>query len=141
MASAYYLGSAESTTADFLLVWLKSSRSDPHRCVASQTCRPQVGSQLRPLCFYGRCLSRTVPAGCTGTTCQNFRGCPKFMRPRKFSPFPVKTQKFYLGSSVSYPCTKNSYMITVAVQIQLPYSQTPKWRPSSILSEVARIWL
>jgi hypothetical protein len=29
-------------TADFLLVWLKSSRSDPRRYVASQTCRPQV---------------------------------------------------------------------------------------------------
>ncbi len=54
MASAYYLGSAESPTADFLLVWLKRSRSDPRRCSASQTCRPQVGSQLRPLCFYGR---------------------------------------------------------------------------------------
>jgi hypothetical protein len=29
---------------------------------------------------------------------ENCCGCPKFMRPRKFSPFPVKTQKFYLGS-------------------------------------------
>jgi hypothetical protein len=29
-------------SADFLLVWLKSSRSDPCRCVDSQTCRPQV---------------------------------------------------------------------------------------------------
>jgi hypothetical protein len=28
----YYLGSAESPAADFLLVWLKSSRSDPRRC-------------------------------------------------------------------------------------------------------------
>ncbi len=59
---AYYLGSAESPTADFLLVWLKSSCLDPRRCAASQTCRPQVGSQLKPLCFYGRRLSRTVPA-------------------------------------------------------------------------------
>jgi hypothetical protein len=62
-------------TADFLLVWLKSSRSDPRRYVASQTCRPQVIWRLRPLCFYGRRLSRTVPPGCTGTTCQNFRRC------------------------------------------------------------------
>ncbi len=98
LASAYYLGSAESPTADFLLVRLKSSHSDPRRCVASQTCRPQVIWRLRPPCFYGRLLSRTVPAGCTGTTCQNFRGCPKFRRPHTFSPFPVKTQKFYLGS-------------------------------------------
>ncbi len=38
-ASAYNLGSAESPTADFLLVWLKSSRSSG---VASQSCRLQV---------------------------------------------------------------------------------------------------
>jgi hypothetical protein len=62
LASAYYFGSAESPTADFLLVWLKSSRSDPRRYDASQTCRPQVGAQLRPLCFYERRLSHTVPA-------------------------------------------------------------------------------
>ena len=31
MAPSYYLGSAESPTADFLQVWLKSSRSDPLR--------------------------------------------------------------------------------------------------------------
>ncbi len=37
MASAYYLGSAESTTADFLLVWLKSSRSDPHSVINMQS--------------------------------------------------------------------------------------------------------
>jgi hypothetical protein len=68
---AYYLGSAESPTADFLQVWLKSSRSSD---VASRACRPQVIGRLRPLCFYGRRLSRTVPACCTGTTCQNLCG-------------------------------------------------------------------
>ena len=62
MASAYYLGSAESSAADFLLVWLKSSCSNPRRCVASQTFRPQVTIQLKLLCFYGR---RTLPY-CTG---------------------------------------------------------------------------
>jgi hypothetical protein len=98
LASAYYLGSAESPTADFLLVWLKSSCSDPRRDAASQTCRPQVEVQLRPLHFYGWRLSRTVSAGCIGPTCQNSRGCPKSWRPRKFSPIPVKTSKFYLGS-------------------------------------------
>ncbi len=40
--------------------------------VDSCTCRPQVIWRLRQLCFYGRRLSRTVPACCTGTTCQNF---------------------------------------------------------------------
>ncbi len=70
------MGSAESPTADFLQVWLKSSRSGPHvDSVASRSCRPQVIWRLRPLCFYGRRLSRTVPACCTGTTCQNLCGC------------------------------------------------------------------
>ncbi len=32
---AYCLGSAESPAVDFLLVWLKSSRSDPRRCDVS----------------------------------------------------------------------------------------------------------
>ncbi len=88
---AYCLGSAESPTADFLLDWLKSSRSDPRRCVASLTCRPQVETRLKPPCFYGRSLSRTVPAACTGPTCQNIRGCQNYWRPRIFSPIPVKT--------------------------------------------------
>jgi hypothetical protein len=74
---AYYLGSAESPTADFLLDWLKSSRSDPHRCTASQTCRPQVRSQPSLLCFYGQSLSRTVPAGRTGPA------LPKYTRKSK----------------------------------------------------------
>jgi hypothetical protein len=38
-APAYYLGLVESPTADFLQVWLKSSRSSG---VASRSCRPQV---------------------------------------------------------------------------------------------------
>jgi hypothetical protein len=58
-ASAYYLGSAESPTADFLQVWLKSSRSGD---VASRSCSPQVTGRLRPPSLYGRHLSRTVPA-------------------------------------------------------------------------------
>ncbi len=62
LASPYSLGSAESPAADFLLDWLKSSRSDPRRCVASLSCRPQVKKHPRRPCFYGRTLSRTVPA-------------------------------------------------------------------------------
>ncbi len=42
---------------------------------------------------------------------------------------------------MSYHCTENSYMITIAVQIQLPYLQAPKWRLSLTLDEVARILL
>ena len=58
-APAYYLGSAESPTADFLQVWLKSSCSDD---VASRASGPQVRDGLPARCFYLRTLSRTVPA-------------------------------------------------------------------------------
>ncbi len=37
---------------------------------------------------------------------------------------------------MSYHCTENLHMITIAVQIQLQHSQAPKWRPSLILAEV-----
>jgi hypothetical protein len=59
----------------------------------------------------------------------------------RFSLFPMKNPKFYLGFQVSYHCTQNLYMITIAVQIQLQHSQAPKWRPSSILAEAAKNWL
>jgi hypothetical protein len=68
-AAVYCLGSAESPAADFLLVWLKNSRSDPRRCDVSLI-SPQVRIRLRLPCFYGRTLSRTVPAVCTGLPCQ-----------------------------------------------------------------------
>ncbi len=124
MVSAYYLGSAESPTADFLLVWLKSSRSDPRRCAASQTCRPQVGSQLKPLCFYGWRLSCTVPAGCTGQTCQNIPGCPNSWRPRKFSPICENSKILSRPLSVLSQsrkfvhnhccCPKSAFILTVS---------------------------
>ncbi len=91
-APSYYLGSAESPTADFLQVWLKSSRQILVDSVASRTCRPQVIWRHRPLCFYGRCLSRTVPACCTCTTCQNFRGCQILCARRGFHHFLWKIQ-------------------------------------------------
>ena len=37
---AYCLGSAESPAADFFLVWLMSSRSDPRRCDESRMQSP-----------------------------------------------------------------------------------------------------
>ncbi len=55
--------------------------------VDSHTCRPQVIWRLRPLYFYGRRLSRTVPACCTCMTCQNFCGCPILCARRNFHHF------------------------------------------------------
>ncbi len=74
--NAYYLGSAGSPTSDSFSVRLKSSLSDG---VASPPCSPQVGSALRPPSLYGWRLCRTVPACCTGTTCQNIRALSMFM--------------------------------------------------------------
>jgi hypothetical protein len=94
-APAYYLGSAESPTADFLQVWLKSSHSSD---VASRACRPQVIWRLRPLCFYGWRLSHTVPACCTGTTWQNLCGWQILCARLDFHYCSWKIQKSILAS-------------------------------------------
>ncbi len=131
LAARLLFGLGGISNCNFLLDWLRSSRSDPRRCVASPSCRPQVRVLPNLLCFYGRSPSRTVPAAFNGPTCQNIRGGQNYWRQCIFSPIPVKTQKSYLWA-------KNSYMITVAVQNQLSYSQPPKWRPSSTSGEVAK---
>ncbi len=97
-APSCYLGSAESPTADFLQVWLKSSRSGPRRWCCLSSCRPQVIWRLSPLCFYGRRLSRTVPACCTGTTCQNLRGCQNLCARLGFHYFLWKIQNSFSAS-------------------------------------------
>ncbi len=92
LAARLLFGLGGISNCDFLLDWLKSSRSDPRRYVASLSCRPQVRTQPRLLCFYGRSPSCTVPAACTGPTCQNICGSQNYWQPRIFSPIPVKTQ-------------------------------------------------
>ena len=57
-------GTAESPAVDFLLVWLKSSRSDPRRCDESLMQSPSEETAQAAT------LSRTVPAVCTGPPCQ-----------------------------------------------------------------------
>ncbi len=89
-APAYHLGSAESPTADFLQVWLKSSRSSD---VASQVCRPQVIWRLRPLCFYGQRLSRTVPAVAPARLVKISADCQIFCARLNFHHFLWKIQK------------------------------------------------
>ncbi len=51
------------------------------------------GSALRPPSLYGRRLCRTVPACCTGTTCQNIRAYPNVRGREYFCPFSGKNQK------------------------------------------------
>ncbi len=66
---AYCLSSAESPAADFLLVWLKSSRSDPCRCDESRMQSPSEETAQAALLLWAA-LSRTVLAACTGPPCQ-----------------------------------------------------------------------
>ncbi len=89
-ASAYYLGSAESPTADFFQVWLKSSRSGD---VASRSCSPQVTWTLRPPCLYGRRLSRTVPAVVPARLVKISALCPNICGLLYFHHFLGKSQK------------------------------------------------
>ena len=77
----YCLGSEESPADDFLLVWLKSSHSDPRRCDVPLMQSVRDGLPARS--FYLCALSRTVPAACTGPTCQNCRENPKTRRKSK----------------------------------------------------------
>ncbi len=125
MASAYYLGSAESPTADFLLVWLKSSRSDPRRCVASQTCRPQVTIQLKPLYFYGRRLSCTVPAWLYRPDLSKFTRVSKFLAAAQIFTISCENSKILsrLLSVLSLPrkfvydhccCPNSAIILTVS---------------------------
>ena len=66
---AYCLGSVESPAADFLLVWLKSSLSDPRRCDESLMQSPSEETAQSALLLWAA-LSCTVPAVCTGLPCQ-----------------------------------------------------------------------
>jgi hypothetical protein len=66
---AYCLGSAESPAADFLLVWLKSSHSDPRRCDVSLMQSPSEETAQAALLLWVT-LSRTVPAVYTSPPCQ-----------------------------------------------------------------------
>jgi hypothetical protein len=82
---AYCLGSAESPAADFLLVWLKSSRSDPRRCIASLMQSPSEETAQAALLLWADSLPYCT--GCrTGPTCQNSRGNKKIWQPLEFSP-------------------------------------------------------
>jgi hypothetical protein len=61
--SAYCLGSAEYPAADFSLVWLMSSRSDPHRCDESCMQSP-IEDEAQAALLLWAAPSRTVPAVC-----------------------------------------------------------------------------
>ncbi len=58
-----------------------------------------------PLSLYGRCLCRTVPACCTGTTCLNVRALQMFAAAEILTLFSEKNQK--PNSAHKCPITSN----------------------------------
>ncbi len=82
------LGSVESPAADFLLAWLKSSRSDPRRCVVSLMQSPSEETAQAALLLWADstgCLHRPAMP--------KFTRQPKTRRPLEFSLIPAKSQK------------------------------------------------
>jgi hypothetical protein len=93
--AAYCLGSAESPVADFFLVWLMSSRSDPRRYDESRLQSPSEEKAQAALLLWAA-LSRIVPAACTGPTCQEMAqihaATKSNRRPLGILLIPVKSQ-------------------------------------------------
>ncbi len=131
--SAYFLGSGESPTADFLQVWLKSSRSGD---VASRSCSPQVTWRLRPPSLYGRRLSRTVPAVVPA----------RLVKISAFCPISARAYIF----TISWGKVKNLSRLLSVLSLHRKFIHdhkscpnsavtilSPWWRPSSLLAEVA----
>ncbi len=91
---AYCLDSAESPAADFFLVWLMSSRSDPRRCDESRMQSPSEEKTQATLLLWAA-LSHIVPAACTGPPCQEMaqiHAATKVRRPLGILLIPVKSQ-------------------------------------------------
>ncbi len=124
-ASAYYLGSAESPTADFLHVWLKSSLSSD---VASRACRPQVIWRLRPLCFYGWRLSRIVPADVRAQLVKISADCQIFCAGLNFHHFLWKIQKSILASKCPITAPKiRTYNTNTNTNTNNLFPPLPTW--------------
>ncbi len=92
---AYCLGSAESLAADFFLVLLMSSRSDPRRCAESRMQSPSEETAQAALLLWAA-LSRTVPAHHAKKWLKS-TGQPKVRRLLGILLIPVKSQNSELG--------------------------------------------
>jgi hypothetical protein len=96
--------------------------------VALCSCSCQVRHSLPLPCFYGRTLSRTVPACCTGPPCWK---CPKLWRQQKYWRLPKihwflpNYSSLYLCSQASYQKMVKTQMLTITVQYQFLYSRPP----------------
>jgi hypothetical protein len=124
-AAAYCLGSAESPAADSFLVWLMSSRSAPRRCDDSRMQSPSKDKAQAALLLWANSLPY-----CTGCLYRpamprngrNSGGNQKFGGRLKFHYF-LSDHKNSNSASKCPITAENLYMITIAVQYQLPHSR------------------
>ncbi len=133
-ASAYYLGSAESLTADFLQIWLKSSCSGD---VASRSCSPQVTWRLRPPSLYGRRLSRTVLAVVPARLVKISALCPNICVRLYFHHFLGKSQKSISASKCPITAPKirtwsQKLSKSSCSTFKLPNGGRPRFWPRSL---------
>ncbi len=106
---SYYLGSAESPLCLLL---------SPAEELSSQKVLPLLHAVAKwnlltdPLSLYGRRLCRTVPACCTGMTCQNVRALQMFAAADILTPFSEKNQK----PNSAHKCPITSIQIRIESQ-------------------------
>jgi hypothetical protein len=96
---------------------------------------PQVRRRLRLPCFYGRTLSRTVPAACTSPPCQNPRSNPKIRRLLEIFTNSYKITKILTRLLSVLSLSQKFVHDHCCCQYLLSYSQPPNQRPSSRSSE------
>ncbi len=99
----YCLGSAESPTADFSLVPLMSMFSSSLMC--SPTCSLQVRNGSPVPSFYGRTLSRTVPAACTGPPCSEMVQIHAAIKSKAFAWNSTNFSQITAVSNSAYRCS------------------------------------
>jgi hypothetical protein len=104
-----------------------SSRSEPRRCDESRMQSPSE-EKTKAALFLWAALSRTVPAVCTGLPCQEMaeiHAANKSQAAALNSTNSCQITKFLTRLISVLSLIEKAYMITVAVQYQLSYSQPP----------------
>jgi hypothetical protein len=89
---AYCLGWAESPTADFFLVWLMSSRSDPRRCDESRMQSPSEEKAQAALLLWAALSHRLFVPARHAKKWPKSALQPKVRRPLGILLIPVKSQ-------------------------------------------------
>ncbi len=111
--------------------WLLPDPADEHVHflvdVMNLACSLQMRRELWPPWFFGRTLSRTVPAVCTGPPCQEMTQIQAATKSLASAWNSTDFCQIKIIPNSAYKChwSEKTYMISVAVQYQLSYSRPP----------------